>query len=107
MNNVISAIRDTVPISYFNRGMAGKVFADVKKTGAKVVMRNNIPECVLLSPDEYAQLIDELEDARLEAIALERLDHLYPDRLIGQEEMLKRFGLTEADLEGYEEVELD
>lgn len=56
MASVLSAIRNTVPINFFNRGLAGKVFEEVKKSGAKVVLKNNTPECVLLSPEEYVQL---------------------------------------------------
>ena len=51
MASVISAIRDTIPISMFNRGLAGKIFEEVRKAGAKVVMKNNLPECVLVSPE--------------------------------------------------------
>lgn len=50
MVNIASAIRNTVPISLFNRGLAGKIFNEVKQSGAKVVMKNNAAECVLLSP---------------------------------------------------------
>ena len=53
MNSVMSAIENTISISLFNRGLAGKIFSDVRRTGAKVVMKNNAPECVLLSPEEY------------------------------------------------------
>ena len=53
MVNIASAIRNTVPISLFNRGLAGKIFNEVKQSGAKVVMKNNAAECVLLSPEEY------------------------------------------------------
>jgi PHD/YefM family antitoxin component YafN of YafNO toxin-antitoxin module len=60
MTSVISAITNTIPISNFNRGLAGKIFEEVKQTGAKVVMKNNTAECVLLSPDEYVRLMDEL-----------------------------------------------
>ena len=41
MPSVVSAIRDTVPITQFNRGLAGQIFEDVKTHGAKVVMKNN------------------------------------------------------------------
>ena len=53
MADVSGALRSTVPISLFNRGLAGKVFEEVRQQGAKVVMKNNAPECVLLSPEEY------------------------------------------------------
>ena len=33
---------------------------EVKKTGAKVVMKNNVPEVVLMSPEEY--VVYETED---------------------------------------------
>ncbi len=69
MVSVVSAIRNTVSISLFNRGLAGKIFSDVKRTGAKVVMKNNLPEVVLLPPDEYIRLMDEVNDARLLTIA--------------------------------------
>lgn len=61
MLSVKSAIKSTVPISNFNRGLAGKIFADVRTSGAKVVIKNNMPECVLLSPEEYIRIIDRLE----------------------------------------------
>ena len=63
MNSLVNAIKNTVPITQFNRGLAGKIFEDVKKQGAKVVMKNNTPECVLMSPEEYLSLMEEVEDA--------------------------------------------
>ena len=61
MASVVSAITNTIPITQFNRGLAGKIFDDVKRNGAKVVMKNNTAECVLLSPEEYVRLMDEVE----------------------------------------------
>lgn len=69
----ITPLNHTVPISDFNRGKAGKIFSDVKTSGLTVVMKNNAPECVLLSPDDYSKLIERLENAELLAIASERL----------------------------------
>ena len=52
MASILGAITNTIPIGLFNRGQAGKIFDDVRKSGAKVVMKNNTAACVLLSPDE-------------------------------------------------------
>ena len=41
--SIRSAIENTIPISQFNRGLAGKIFEEVKRHGAKVVMKNNSP----------------------------------------------------------------
>ncbi len=46
MSDVMGAIRSTVPISRFNKGLAGKIFTEVRRTGPKVVMKNNVAECV-------------------------------------------------------------
>ena len=98
MASVVSAITNTVPITQFNRGRAGKIFEDVKRSGAKVVMKNNAAECVLLSPEEYVRLMDEVNDARLLAVATERMAHYDPSTLISEEEMNRRLGVTAADL---------
>jgi PHD/YefM family antitoxin component YafN of YafNO toxin-antitoxin module len=107
MASVMSAITDTIPISLFNRGLAGKIFEEVKQCGAKVVMKNNTAECVLLSPDEYVRLKDEVNDARLLTIAAERMAHYDPATVISNDEMNRRLGVTDEDLAGYDEVEIE
>lgn len=107
MTSVMSAIKNTVPITQFNRGLAGKIFEEVKQTGAKVVMKNNTAECVLLSPEEYVRLMDELNDARLLAVASERMAHYDPSKLISEEEMNRRLDVTEDDLKDFESVEIE
>ena len=107
MTDITSAIRNTISISLFNRGLAGKVFEEVKKTGAKVVMKNNTPECVLLAPDEYIRLMDEVNDARLLAAAAERMQHFSREKLIDGADVYRELGITDADLEGFDEVEIE
>ena len=107
MVNVMSAVQNTVPISQFNKGLAGKIFEDVRKAGAKVVMKNNSAECVLLSPEEYVKLMDEVNDARLLEIASERLAHLNEGKLISLEAVDKMFGFSNDELDDTDGVEFD
>jgi len=107
MDSVASAIRRTVPITQFNRGLASKIFDDVKAHGAKVVIKNNTPACVLLSPDEYLQMVDEINDARLLAIANERLAHFDPSAAIPEEKVWERLNITDEELEAVGEVEFE
>lgn len=107
MNSVMSAIENTISISLFNRGLAGKIFSDVRRTGAKVVMKNNVPECVLLSPEEYVQLMDAVNDAKLLALASERWEKYDPKTVITSEEVNKHLGITDADLADFDEVEFE
>lgn len=107
MNMIRGAIERTVSISSFNRGQAGQIFKDVKRTGAKVVMKNNTAECVLLSPEEYIRLMDEVNDARLLTLAAERLKEFVPEKALTQEEVLQALDLRQADLEEAGEVDFE
>ena len=70
-------------------------------------MKNNAAECVLLSPEEYVRLMDEVNDARLLAVATERMAHYDPSILISEEEMNRRLGVTAADLADFDEVDIE
>ena len=107
MASVLSAITNTVPITQFNRGFAGKIFEDVKKSGAKVVMKNNAAECVLLSPDEYLRLIDEVNDARLLSLAAERMADFDPTATVSAEALYKELGISQEDMDAVGEVEIE
>ncbi|MBQ6442402.1 MAG: type II toxin-antitoxin system Phd/YefM family antitoxin [Lachnospiraceae bacterium] len=107
MPSVVSAIQNTVPITQFNRGLAGQIFEDVKAHGAKVVMKNNTAECVLLSPDEYMKLMDELNDAHLAALSTERLADFDPAALIPEEKVWEHLDITEEDLASVGEVDFE
>ena len=107
MANVTGAIRDTISISLFNRGQAGKIFEEVRQSGAKVVMKNNAAECVLLSPEEYIRLMDEVNDARLMAIATQRMEKFDPTKTVSDDELYSELGITKEDLDNCGEVEIE
>lgn len=101
-----SAIQNSVPISNFNKGMAGKIFADVRSNGPKVVIKNNTPECVLMSPEEYISLLDELDDMRLLVMAKDRISHT-SGKTITHEEIMKKYGISQEELDSMEDVEIE
>ncbi len=45
-----------VPISRLNKGETGKVIEEVKAEGIRVIVKNNVPECVMISVEDYDQL---------------------------------------------------
>ena len=106
-DSVVSAIQRTVPISQFNRGLAGKIFSDVRSTGSKVVIKNNEPEVVLVSPDQYIEIMDALNDYELLALALERLEHYDASTVLPEEKVWARLGITDDDLNISGEVEFE
>ena len=62
-----------VPISRFNRGEANKIFDEVRESGCMVVVKNNTPACVLITPERYQEMVDLIEDQFLLALAEERM----------------------------------
>lgn len=107
MVNITSAITNTISISLFNKGLAGKIFEEVRQAGAKVVMKNNVAECVLISPEEYIRMMDEINDAKLLALAAERMEKYDPKTLISAEELYKEAGISPDDLNNCSEVEIE
>lgn len=106
MTEITGAITNTIPISMFNRGLAGKIFDDVKEAGAKVVMKNNTAECVLMSPDEYLELMEEVENARLLKTAIERMEGYDESTLIPADVLYNELGISTKDLESCSEMEV-
>lgn len=105
--NISSAITNTVSISLFNRGLAGKIFEEVKHNGAKVVMKNNTAECVLLSPEEYVSIMEELNDARLLIMANNRMEQANIKDAITAEDVYLDLGISAEDLADTAEVEIE
>ncbi len=107
MPSVVSAVTNTVPISQFNRGLAGQIFSDVKSSGPKVVMKNNSAEVVLISPDEYVEMMDTINDYLLLTMAVDRMAKFNSDDMIPEEDVLKDLGITQEMLDSADEVEIE
>ena len=98
--NTVNVLDSIIPISLFNKGQANKIFADVKKSGTKIVVKNNAPECILMSPQNYQQMMEEYENAILAAEAEKRLAQ--KTEYISHEDVMKDFGLDSSDLDDVE-----
>lgn len=99
---VAEIMRSMIPVSRFNKGEAAKIFDEVSKTGIKIAVKNNKPACVLLSPKRYESLLEEIEDLELMMEVEKRLEE--GGTTVSFQEVLAKNGMTEADLEGWEEV---
>lgn len=82
-----------VPISRFNRGEANKIFKEVKDFGTKIVFKNNMPECVLLSPEQYEEIMESIIDYELYIQAMERLSEPN-NKIYSSEEVENILGLN-------------
>ena len=96
---------NVVSVSRFNKGEAGKIFTEVKSVGQKFVFKNNMLECVLLSPAQYDEFMEKMVQMKLYIEALERLQN-DNGRSYSQEAVMQEFGVSRQQLEGCE-VELE
>ena len=103
-NNINDITQNIIPISLFNKGYAGKIFADVKKNGTKVVLKNDTPVCVLVSPEEYARMVDELNDAKLLEIANARMENFDPQAAIDADKVYRKLNIASKALEKNDEI---
>jgi len=85
-----------VPITRFDRGEAGKIFDEVKESGYKIVVKNNAPACVLLTPERYEKMVEMIIDQQLYALAEERLKN-WDGKSIPAEEVYKDLGIEPDD----------
>jgi len=97
--------RPVVPVSRFNDGEAVKIFDEVSQIGIIYAVNNNQPACVLLSPERYESLLEEIEDLELMLEAEKRLDD--GGTTYSQDEVMQRLGLTQADIDAAEDVEIE
>lgn len=102
--SVVDMMNAMVPITRFNKGEAAKIFDEVETSGTKIVVKNNRPACVLISPSQYESLMEILSDYTLLAEAQKRLADNDDSENISHEEMLKELGITDTDLN---DVEVD
>lgn len=106
MDSIAKAITNIIPITLFNKGKAGQIFEEVKKSGTKLVVKNNVAECVLVSPKKYVEMVDEIEDMKLRLLALERMES-GDGKVVSDQAMMSELGITQKDLDAMEDVEIE
>lgn len=97
-----SVLNSLVPITQFNRGQASRIFDRLHTESQLVVLKNNQPAAVILSPAEYARLSEVEEDYLLLLEATRRLAES-SGPAVSERELMKELGITEEELDAAEE----
>ena len=97
--SVVGMMNAMIPITRFNKGEATKIFDEVEASGAKIVVKNNKPACVLLSPAQYESLMEMLSDYMLYTEAETRMANNNPGENVSQEDLMKELGISQEDLD--------
>ena len=101
-----SILNSLVPITQFNRGQASRIFDRLHTESQLVVLKNNQPAAVILSPEEYARLSEIEEDYFLLIEATKRLsDNNAPTTPM--DEVMKELGIIDDELTDTEDVVIE
>lgn len=104
--SAVGIMKSIVPITRFNKGEANKIFDEVQASGTKIVVKNNKPACVLLSPSQYESLMETLSDYLLLDEAGRRAAANDDNDNISMESMMEQLGISADDLAGLD-VEIE
>lgn len=107
--SLLNGMKSIVPITRFNKGEASRIFEEVQVSGPKIVMKNNRPACVLMSPEKYESLMEMLSDYVLQEEAERRLADTGSSETLSHSEVMESLGITQAELDeelekGYQDV---
>ncbi|CCK78950.1 type II toxin-antitoxin system Phd/YefM family antitoxin [Desulfobacula toluolica] len=56
-----------------------------------IILKNNAPKAILMSVECYEAMEEEIEDLRLTALALSRIQNFDPGESISHEEMMNKY----------------
>ena len=64
--DITNVLKQLVSITQFNQGKASQLFSRVKKGETLIVMKNNAPVAIVISPEEYTIIEDFYSKSREE-----------------------------------------
>ena len=107
MGYAADILNNIIPISDFTRGKAGHAFTPVRTGAPVIVVRNNVPAAVMVSPEEYDRLSEDSENLYLLQEALGRLAKNEGEPRLTHEQLLQELGVTQVDVDTLPDVELE
>lgn len=95
-----------IPITQFNRGQASRIFDRLHTESQLVVLKNNQPAAIILSPAEYSRLSEIEEDYILLLEATERLANS-TSPTTSMKDVQKELGISDDELASAEDVVIE
>ena len=100
-------LQSLVPISQFNKGQAAKIFDRLHSERELIVLKNNQPSAVILSPEEYTRLMEIEEDYFLLLEANKRMEANGNNKTISFDSVMSDLGISEDELLDTEDVDIE
>lgn len=103
----VDLLQSLVPISQFNKGQASKIFDRLHSEKELIVLKNNQPSAVILSPEEYKRLTEIEEDYFLLLEANKRIKDDKNNKTVSVGSVMEHLGISETDLLNAEDVDIE
>ena len=100
-------LQSLVPISQFNKGQAAKIFDRLHSENELIVLKNNQPSAIILSPEEYTRLTEIEEDYYLLLEANRRLEADGNNKTVSLDTVMNELGISEDELLDAEDVDIE
>lgn len=104
-----AALDHMISVSELGRGQASKVVQDVERNKEQyIVVKNNKPQAIIISIDEYMDLMEAREELDLFMLAQERIKNSSGKEAIEFDEILDDLGISMNELDKIKDnVELE
>ena len=100
-------LQSLVPISQFNKGQAAKIFDRLHSERELIVLKNNQPSAIILSPEEYTRLTEIEEDYFLLLEANKRMEDNGNHKTLSFDSVMSNLGISEDELLDTEDVDIE
>lgn len=100
-------LQSLIPISQFNKGQAAKIFDRLHSEKELIVLKNNQPSAIILSPEEYIRLTEIEEDYFLLLEANKRMEDNRNNKTISFDSVMSNLGISEDELSDMEDVVIE
>lgn len=107
MSMAYDTINSLVSITQFNKGQASRIFDRLSTEKQLIVLKNNIPSAVIISPEEYIRLSEIAEDYYLLTEAQTRLKNNEGKKGMSFEDVMHSLGISEDDIENAEDLDTE
>ncbi|MDD4146054.1 MAG: type II toxin-antitoxin system Phd/YefM family antitoxin [Clostridia bacterium] len=107
--NIVQGLKKMVTVSEIGRGRITTVLNDLSKDKQPYfIIRNNKPEAAILTIEDLTELLEIQENYELLQLAVERMKNFDLEKTIPMDEVMKKYGITEDEVQkGMETVEIE
>lgn len=107
MASTSNLLQCLIPISQFNKGQAAKIFDRLHSEKELIVLKNNQPSAIILSPEEYTRLTEIEEDYFLLLEANKRMESSKGKAPVSFESVMNNLGISKEELSDMEDVAIE